>query len=59
MSSKCEIKAQKRERIDIPFSNEESENYRSFMRRTGRKAAPWVKTLILDALSKERQEEGT
>jgi hypothetical protein len=54
MSSKRDIEPIRRERIDVSFSAQEKAEYRSFLESTGRKAGPWVKALILDAMSREK-----
>ncbi len=37
-------------KIDIPFTPDEYALFRSFLKATGRKAGPWVRTLILRAM---------
>lgn len=54
MSSKCDSRPIKRERIDVQFDTEqERQDYRVFLKTTGRKAGSWVRTLILEAMKKE------
>jgi hypothetical protein len=53
MSSKCDIPAKRRERIDVAFDDQEQDSYRRFLTSTGRKAGPWVRTLILAAIANE------
>lgn len=58
MSSKCEIgqpNPVKRERIDVAFNEKEKVEYRLFLAKTGRKAGPWVRTLILKAIRDEEE----
>lgn len=35
---------------DIPFSPEEAERFRNFLRETGRKAGPWLRALAISAM---------
>jgi hypothetical protein len=36
--------------LDIPFNSEEKARFRAFLKATGRKAGPWVRTLALHAM---------
>lgn len=46
-------KNQDRLKIAIPFDEKEAYQFKDFMKQTGRKAGPWVRTLILRAISDE------
>jgi hypothetical protein len=37
----------------IPLTPEESARFRSFLKATGRKAGPWVRTLVLREMERE------
>jgi hypothetical protein len=39
--------------IDLPFSPDESVRFRSFLKATGRKAGPWMRTLAIRAMDAE------
>lgn len=54
MSSKCDLKP-KRERIDVQFPTlEEQAEYRRFLEETGRKAGPYVLSLIKADMRREK-----
>jgi hypothetical protein len=40
-------------KIDIPFTPEEAALFRTFLKSTGRKRGPWIRTLVLAALKSE------
>lgn len=40
-------------KIDIPFAQDESARFRAFLKATGRKAGPWMRTLALAAMDRE------
>lgn len=44
--------------VYIPFTPEESARFRTFLTATGRKAGPWVKTIVLAALDREEGKVG-
>ena len=37
-------------KVDIPFTPAESARFRTFLKDTGRKAGPWVRTVVLAAM---------
>jgi hypothetical protein len=46
-------KHDERTMLRIPFTPDESSHFRAFRKATGRKAGPWVRTLILAAMDRE------
>lgn len=46
-------------RVDLPLDNQEESLFRSFLRETGRKAGPWVRSVVLDAIKKEKNKSGS
>ena len=46
-----ERKHEHRLKVDIPLNELEESQYRDYLAKTGRKAGPWVRTLILKAIS--------
>jgi len=39
--------------VDIPFAPEEALRFRAFLKETGRKAGPWMRTLALRAMDED------
>jgi len=47
-------------KVFIPFTPEESARFRAFLSGSGRKAGPWVRTLVLKAMDEaERIGDGS
>lgn len=40
-------------KVFLPFTPDESARFRGFLKATGRKAGPWVRTLALAAMDRE------
>ena len=57
MIRNCEF-VDARIKVDLPFTPEESARFRAFLSATGRKAGPWVKTIVLSALDREEGKVG-
>jgi len=53
MNRKCEFPRTIRPKIDIPFTAEEKNRFRTFLVATGRKAGPWMRTLAIRAMDAE------
>ncbi len=45
--------------MKIPFAIPESARFRAFLKATGRKAGPWVRTLVLKAMDEAEKAGGT
>lgn len=39
--------------LRVPLTLEEREQFRRFLSATGRKAGPWIKTIILEAIAEQ------
>ncbi len=55
MSSKCELTTEKKRRfrVDALMTDEENLRFTGYLAQTGRKAGPYVRTLILKAMDEE------
>ncbi len=42
--------------LRVPFSREEKELLRNFLKKTGRSAGPWVRIVILQAIKEEEKQ---
>ena len=51
MERKCEIEPRKK--VDIPFCGSEKERFKRYLERTGRKAGPLVRQLLLREMEEE------
>lgn len=52
MERKHELDKARRVKIDVPFSDLEAEEFRSFIQSTRRRQGAWVRDLILEAMRK-------
>ncbi|HSV56555.1 MAG TPA: hypothetical protein VLH39_05535, partial [Magnetospirillaceae bacterium] len=47
-------------KVDIPFTQEESNRFKGFLESTGRKAGPWIRILAIKAMdAAERVGDGS
>jgi hypothetical protein len=42
-------------RVDLPFDGTERLEFQEYLKKTGRKAGPWLRVLALEAIEKDRQ----
>jgi len=42
----------------LPFSEDQKKRFGAFLKATGRKAGPWLKTLAIKAMDDEQSREG-
>ena len=55
MDCECYEQPARRSAIYVPFTPAEAARFRAFLRSEGRKAGPWVRTLIVRALDAEER----
>lgn len=51
MERKCEVEPRKK--VDVPFHGDEKERFERYLERTGRKAGPLVRQLLLREMRKD------
>ncbi len=44
--------------VYLQFSEEEAARFKSFLKATGRKAGPWMRTLAIKAMDEEQSRDG-
>ncbi|HQO66400.1 MAG TPA: hypothetical protein PLI66_06665 [Spirochaetales bacterium] len=44
--------------VRLPFTSEQSDRFAAFLKATGRKAGPWLRTLAIKAMDEEQSRDG-